>query len=129
MIEFRQKSFGKIFKAAGEKIKPIVDTIKNNKAVAAVSAVAPTAIGVANLELSVHRQREDTKLRKEQVEAMDNLTKAIQESSDSDKIRKAARSTRISFRKKHPEDLNDEDLIILPNPVSKITKFKKKNKK
>lgn len=129
MIEFRQKSFGKIFKAAGEKIKPIVDTIKNNKAVAAVSAVAPTAIGVANLELSVHRQRKDTKLRKEQVEAMDNLTKAIQESSDSDKIRKAARSTRISFRKKHPEDLNDEDLIILPNPVSKITKFKKKNKK
>ena len=48
MIEFRQKSFGKIFKATGEKIKPIVDTIKNNKAVAATAAAAPTAIGVAN---------------------------------------------------------------------------------
>ena len=80
-------------------------------------------------ELNVHRKREDTRLRREQIEAMDNLTKAIQESSNSDRVRKAAKSTRVSFRKKHPEDLNDEDLIILPNPVSKITKFKKKNKK
>ena len=129
MIEFRQKSFGKIFKAAGEKIKPIVDTIKNNKAVAATTAAAPTAIGLANLELNVHRKREDTRLRKEQIESMDNLTRAIQESNRDSKVKKAAKSTRASFRKKHPEDLNDEDLIILPNPVSKITKFKKKNKK
>jgi hypothetical protein len=129
MIEFRQKSFGNIFKAAGEKMKPIVDNIKNNKAVAATAAAAPTAIGLANLELNVHRKREDTKLRKEQIEAMDNLTRAIQESDRDSRVKKAAKSTRVSFRKKHPEDLNDEDLIILPNPVSKITKFKKKNKK
>lgn len=126
MIEFRQKNFGKIFKAAGEKIKPVVETIKNNKVVATTAAVAPTAIGLANLELNVHRKREDTKLRKEQIVAMDNLTKAIQESSDDKKVKKAAKSTRVSFRKKHPEDLQDEDLIILPNPVSKITKFRKK---
>jgi len=129
MIEFRQKNFGNIFKAAGEKMKPIVDNIKNNKAVAATAAVTPTAIGLANLELNVHRKREDTKLRKEQIEAMDNLTRAIQESNKDSRVKKAAKSTRVSFRKKHPEDLNDEDLIILPNPVSKITKFKKKNKK
>ena len=129
MIEFRQKSFGKILKAAEDKIKPIIEAVKNNKAVATTAAVAPTAIGLANLELNVHRKREDTKLRKEQIVAMDNLTKAIQESSDDNRVKRAAKSTHVSFRKKHPEDLNDEDLIILPNPVSKITKFKKKNKK
>jgi len=110
MIEFRQKDFGKVrdaFKKAGE------DPIKT-----ALGATG-TVLGVANLSLNLSRRKKDTELRQEQIKAIDNLTKALEETKSSE-VKKSSKKLRTSFRKKHPEDINEDHYIILPNPVSII---------
>ena len=112
MIEFRQKDFSKFteaLKKAGE------DPIKTGL------AASGTVLGVANLSLNMSRKKKDTELRKEQMQAMGELTNALRESTDA-RIKESAKKTKASFRKKHPEDLDECDVIILPNPISSIKK-------
>jgi len=116
MIEFRQKDFSKLRTALK---KAAEDPIKLGL------AAAGPAIGLANLSLNMSRKKKDTELRKDQMRAMENLTNALKESTDA-KIKEAASKTKVSFRKKHPEDISRDDVITLPNPISS---FKKKRKK
>lgn len=116
MIEFRQKDFSKLrtaLKKAGE------DPVKTGL------AASGTILGVANLSLNMSRKKKDTELRKEQMKAMGDLTNALRESTDA-RVRESAKKTKVSFRKKHPEDLEDYDVIVLPNPISSIKKKIKK---
>ena len=116
MIKFRQKEFNrtakKIKKAAENPVKSVL-------------LVSSPVFGAANLSLNVSKKKKDTELREEQLRAMEDLTKALKESNDLE-IREAARHAKTSFRRKHPEDIKDDDVIIIPNPVSSIKKkFKK----
>mgnify|MGYP007133746945 CR=1 FL=1 len=117
MIQFKQKDFSK----AKEALKKAKDSPVTKTALAAV----PTVLGVANLSLNLSRKKKDTELRKEQIRSMDDLSKALRESTDTN-IKLAARNTKTTLRKKHVEDINDDDVIILPNPVSSIKKAIKK---
>ncbi len=128
MIEFRQKDFGKL----GEFAKRIwtsgkekVDKVVESPGVKTGLAASGTVLGVANLSLNLSRKKEDTRLREEQLKAMEDLTKALKEAKD-ENVRQAAERMRPKFRVKHPEDIHDEDVIVLPNPVSSIKKTIKK---
>jgi len=117
MIEFRQKDFNKL----GDAAKKVAESPITRGAVVASGPI----LGVANLSLNMSRKKKDTELRKDQLKAMEDLTKALKESNDLE-IREAAKHAKTSFRRKHPEDIKDDDVIIIPNPVSSIKKrFKK----
>lgn len=119
MIKFRQKVFGKSQK--------LIEAARENPILTTATAITPTAVGLANLELSLSRRKKDSELREEQTRAMEELTKAIEKSSDKE-IKKKAAEVRAAFRKKSPDHLENSDVIVLPNPVSKVTKFKPKKK-
>ena len=128
MIEFRQKDFGKL----GEFAKRVwadgkkkVDKVVESPGVKTGLAASGTVLGVTNLSLNLSRKKEDTRLREEQLKAMEDLTKALKEAKD-ENVRQAAERMRPKFRVKHPEDIHDEDVIVLPNPVSSIKKTIKK---
>ena len=121
MIKFRQKDFS----GSG---KELYKRVKESPGTKAIIVATPTAIGVANLSLNMSRKKKDTELREEQVEAMRLLAESIRESSNNKEIKKGARKIETSFRKKHPESIEDEDIIVLPNPVSMLKK-KSKNEK
>lgn len=105
----------------GEAAKKVAESPITKGAIVASGPI----LGVANLSLNMSRKKKDTELRKDQLKAMEDLTKALKESNDLE-IREAARNARTSFRRKHPEDIKDGDVIIIPNPVSSIKKkFKK----
>ena len=116
MIEFRQKDFSKLGKASKELMEsPVTKT---------ALVVSGPALGVANLSLNMSRKKKDTELRKEQLEAMEDLTRALRDSNNM-RVKEAAKQMKRSFRKKHPEDVQDADVIIIPNPISS---FKRKIK-
>ena len=115
MIEFRKA----IKKGYGE--------VKSNPVTKAAVVITPTALGVANLSLNLSRKKKDTELRKEQTEALNDLTRALRESEDK-KVRAQARKTNVVFKKKHIEDIEDGDIIILPNPISKAKQVFTKKK-
>ena len=119
MIRFRQKDFSKL-KEAFENLK------KTKFAKIVKKGATPTAVGlgVANLSLNLSRKKKDTELREEQIEAMNNLAKALNKYSKSQEVRDSSKKVATSFRKKHPESISEEDVIILPNPVSYLKKFK-----
>ena len=117
MIEFRRKDFSKVGKTA----RKIADSPITKGAIVASGPI----LGVANLSLNISRKKKDTELRRDQLRAMEELTRALKESNDLE-IREAAKRTKKSFRKKHPEDIKDDDVIMIPNPVSSLKKkFKK----
>lgn len=117
MIEFRQKTFGR-FRAALKKAGE--DPVKTGL------AASGTILGVANLSLNMSRKKKDTELREEQRDAMNNLADALIISSNNPKVVKKAKRMKASFRKKHPETIEEEDLLVLPNPVSMVKKKSKK---
>lgn len=116
MIEFRQKIFGK-------NIKEVTRKVVDSPAAKAVLVASGPAIGLANLSLNMSRKKQDTDLRKEQTEAIQNLADALKDSK-SDKTKKSSKKVSVAFKKKHPEDIQEDEYIILPNPVSKIKKKK-----
>ena len=118
MIKFRQKEFNRVSDAA----KKVAESPITRGAVVASGPI----LGVANLSLNVSRKKKDTELREDQLRAMEELRKALKESNDLE-IREAARHAKTSFRRKHPEDIKDDDVIIIPNPVSSIKKKFRKN--
>ena len=130
MIEFRQKDFGKLGKFT-KKVwtdsKEKANKVLENPRVKTGLTASGTVLGVANLSLNLSRKKEDTRLREEQLKAMEDLTKALKEAKD-ENVRQAAERMRPKFRVKHPEDIHDEDVIVLPNPVSSIKKTIKKKK-
>lgn len=128
MIEFRQKDFGKLGEFAKRlwtSGKEKVDKVMENPGVKTGLTASGTVLGVANLNLNLSRKKEDTRLREEQLKAMEDLTRALKEAKD-ENVRQAAERMRPKFRVKHPEDIHDEDVIVLPNPVSSIKKTIKK---
>lgn len=129
MIEFRQKDFGKLgrfTKKVWTDSKEKVNKVMESSGVKTGLAASGTVLGVANLSLNLSRKKEDTRLREEQLKAMEDLTKALKEAKD-ENVRQAAERMRPKFRVKHPEDIHDEDVIVLPNPVSSIKKTIKRN--
>lgn len=129
MIEFRQKDFGKLgrfTKKVWTDSKEKVNKVMESPGVKTGLAASGTVLGVANLSLNLSRKKEDTRLREEQLKAMEDLTKALKEAKD-ENVRQAAERMRPKFRVKHPEDIHDEDVIVLPNPVSSIKKTIKRN--
>jgi hypothetical protein len=128
MIEFRQKDFGKLgdlAKRLWADGKEKVDKVMKSPEVKTGLTASGTVLGVANLNLNLSRKKEDTRLREEQLKAMEDLTRALKEAKD-ENVRQAAERMRPKFRVKHPEDIHDEDVIVLPNPVSSIKKTIKK---
>lgn len=121
MIKFRQKDFS----GAG---KELYKKVKENPGTKAIIVATPTALGVANLSLNMSRKKKDTELREEQTEAMQLLAESIRKSSKDKNIKKEAKNVEVSFRKKHPESVKEDDVIVLPNPVSILKKKSKKEK-
>lgn len=119
MIQFRQKDFSKL--------KEVFEKIKDTKLARIIKkGGTPTAVGlgVANLSLNLSRKKKDTELREEQTEAMNNLAKALNKYSKNQEVKDGSKRVATAFRKKHPESISEEDVIILPNPVSYLKKFK-----
>ncbi len=114
MIKFRKKTG-----------KEVYEDIKGASKV--ILPVSATAFGAANLSLNMSRKKQDTELRREQTKALEDLTKALKEQNESKEIKRSASKTRAAFKKKHIEDLDEDDIIVLPNPVSKLKKLTKRN--
>ena len=119
MIKFRQKDF-----SGPGKIKKVAQ-VSENPAIKTAILLSGPALGIANLSLNTSRKKKDTELRKEQTQAIEDLAEAIASSSKTtSQLKKSSRKAEVAFRKKHPEDINTEDCIIIPNPVSKLAKKK-----
>ena len=73
MIEFRQKEFGK-FKAALK--KAFDDPVKT------ALGITSTGLAAANLSLNISKKKKDAELNKKQTQAMEDLTRAIKESTE-----------------------------------------------
>ena len=116
MIEFRQKIFG-------GKARKVTKRVIDSPAAKALLVASGPAVGLANLSLNMSRKKQDTELRKEQTEAIQNLADALKESNNR-KAKNTSKKAAVVFKKKHPEDINEEDCIVIPNPVSKIVKKK-----
>ena len=77
MIVFRQKSFGKISFKPKEWGSKALKTAKENP-LAAVGTVSSIGFGGFNASVALNRSKNEKKFQKEQIEATNRLTEAIE---------------------------------------------------
>lgn len=83
MILFRQKTFGKIsiFRRGG-KLDKVVEKAKENP-LATIGMTSSIGFGSFNAAIALKRSKNEKKFQKEQIEATNNLTKAIEGNDNS----------------------------------------------
>jgi hypothetical protein len=108
MIEFRQKIFGKPLGKTIEKGKKVW---KENKA---TIGVIGTGISAVNLGINLSRGNNEKKFQKEQIEATNRLTNAINSTSDENRetLKKKKKTIKVS-QKPYVRDKS------LPEPIEK----------
>lgn len=105
MIEFRQKNFSGKFrlKGAAEWIKKKAEDL--NPAMLAISSVG-TGYGIANYNVNKKRKEADEELRKEQIEATKDLTKALErvEGLEKREAQRHSRNIKKAYKRLDPDD-------------------------
>lgn len=124
MIEFRQKDFSKspkeLYKAVEKVIKDKETRKVFNKKVKeglkkGATPIAITSLGISTLNLvnNTKRRYQDKKFQTNQVQATNNLTKAIEDFTEKDKkVKKAARDYKKSVKDVADSSLNDPATVI-----------------
>lgn len=118
MIIIRQKNFGKISFKPKELGKKALKTAKENP-IAAVGAVSSVGFGSFNASVALNRSKNEKKFQKEQIEATNRLTEAIENDEKSKTKLKSKKKlvkksqkpyTRDYYLPKPVEDLKDKSL-------------------
>lgn len=118
MIIFRQKNFGKISFKPKELGKKALKTAKENP-LAAVGTVSSIGFGSFNASVALNRSKNEKKFQKEQIEATNRLTEAIENDEKSKTKLKSKKKlvkksqkpyTRDYYLPKPVEDLKDKSL-------------------
>ena len=114
MIMFRQKNFGKIkiFRKGG-KMDKVVEKAKENP-LATIGTASSVGFGSFNAAVALKRSKNEKKFQKEQIEATNKLTEAIENSEKSKETLKKKKRTLKKSQKPYTRD------YYLPKTVEDI---------
>lgn len=115
MIEFRQKEFGaqkKLIFRPKDWFPELGKTIKNNPLTAVNTVLSTSALGI-----NMRRRDNEKKFQKEQIEATNNLTKAIEGKQDKEETKKVLKSKRRTLKRSQKPYTRD---YYLPKPVEDL---------
>jgi len=115
MIEFRQKEFGaqkKLIFRPKDWLPELGKTIKNNPLTAVNTGLSVSALGI-----NMRRRDNEKKFQKEQIEATNNLTKAIEGKQDKEETKRLLKSKRRTLKRSQKPYTRD---YYLPKPVEDL---------
>lgn len=115
MIEFRQKEFGvqkKLIFRPKDWLPELGKTIKNNPLTAVNTVLSTSALGI-----NMRRRDNEKKFQKEQIEATNNLTKAIEGKQDKEETKNVLKARKKTLKKSQKPYTRD---YYLPKPVEDL---------
>lgn len=115
MIEFRQKEFGaqkKLIFRPKDWLPELGKTIKNNPLTAVNTVLSTSALGI-----NMRRRDNEKKFQKEQIEATNNLTKAIEGKQDKEETKRVLKARKRTLKRSQKPYTRD---YYLPKPVEDL---------
>lgn len=114
MIMFRQKNFGKvrIFRK-GSRADKVVEKAKENP-LATIGTISSVGFGSFNAAVALKRSKNEKKFQKEQIEATNKLTEAIENSEKSRETLKKKKRVLKRSQKPYTRD------YYLPKPIEDV---------